>query len=707
MKHKNGSSHETKNAPADAKQQDLEKYRVENGPYLTTNQGGIIADNENSLKAGSRGPTLIEDFILREKITHFDHERIPERVVHARGAGAHGIFESYAPIPEYTEAKFLNEPSRKTPVFARFSTVGGSRGSADTARDVRGFAVKFYTDEGVFDIVGNNMPVFFIQDAIKFPDFVHAVKPEQNNEIPQASSAHDTFWDFITQEPEATHMVMWLMSDRAIPRSFRMMEGFGVNTYRFLNADGRSFLIKFHWKPMLGVHSLVWDEAQKLAGKDADFHRRDLWEAIERGEYPEWELGVQLIAEEDQMKFDFDPLDATKLWPEELIPVKRLGKMTLNRNPDNYFAETEQVAFCVSHLVRGIDVSNDPLLQGRLFSYLDTQTSRIGVNFAQLPINRPTAPVSNDQREGKMNMKIPLGPVAYQPSAMKGCPFHSPDAALGFQTFGERIDANKIRQRSESFGDHYSQAALFWNSMSVPEQMHIVDAFTFELSKVMDRDIRKRLVELLSRVDTELATRVAFGLNEKVPAGAKVLAKASQPSPVLSQMNGPKGVMTRKVAILATNGVDGDSLKSLVKAITKAHARAEIISERLGTIETASGEEVEVNKTLLTTASIMFDAVLVPGGQASAMTLLAQGDAIHFLSEAFKHSKAIGAFGHGIGLLRRADLGGIQPITGAGVSNQQGVVQMESGDIAAFAAEFLAVMSNHRYWDRAKDLIPA
>jgi catalase len=468
---------------------------------LTTNQGVRVHDNQNSLTAGERGPTLMEDFIFREKMTHFDHERIPERIVHARGSGAYGFFQVYESMTEFTKAGFLQDPTMKTPVFVRFSTVVGFRGSADTIRDVRGFATKFYTEDGNFDLVGNNMPIFFIQDAIKFPDLVHAIKPEPHNEMPQASAAHDNFWDFISLMPESMHMIMWVLSDRALPRSYRMMEGFGVHTFRFVNEAGKSRFVKFHWKPMLGVHALVWDEVQKLAGKDPDFNRRDLWEAIEQGNYPEFELGVQIVEEEDADKFDFDLLDPTKMIPEELVPVQRIGKMTLNRNPDNFFAETEQVAFHPGHVVPGIDFTNDPLLQGRLFSYLDTQIIRLGgPNFAEIPINRPVAEVDNNQRDGFMRQKINTGRVNYEPNSLaKGCPMQSPEKMRAYRHYPEQIEGQKVRHRSERFNDHFSQATLFWNSQSEAEKDHLVEALHFELGKVEHMHIRQRMVELLAQ----------------------------------------------------------------------------------------------------------------------------------------------------------------------------------------------------------------
>ena len=460
---------------------------VSTNEFLSTNQGLLINDNNNSLKAGERGATLLEDFILREKITHFDHERIPERIVHARGSAAHGVFKLYKSLSKYTKAGFLNDVDRETPVFVRFSTVAGSRGSTDLARDVRGFSVKFYTEEGIYDLVGNNMPVFFIQDAMKFPDLVHAVKPEPHNEMPQAASAHDTFWDFISLMPESMHMIMWAMSDRAIPRSLRMMEGFGVHTFRFINNKDKSCFVKFHWKPLLGVHSVCWDEAQKISGKDPDFHRRDLWEAIDKGNFPEWEFGVQIIPEEDEHKYPFDLLDPTKLIPEEMVPVIRVGKMTLNRNPDNFFAETEQVAFHPGHLVPGIDFSNDPLLQGRLFSYTDTQLSRLGSpNFHEIPINRSISPIHNNQRDGHMRQTVNADTTNYHPNSISGgCPFQAKKTEGGFVSFTEKIDAVKIRNRSKSFSDHFSQATLFFDSQSPAEQQHLIDALTFELGKIL------------------------------------------------------------------------------------------------------------------------------------------------------------------------------------------------------------------------------
>lgn len=675
--------------------------------YLTTNQGVRINDNQNTLKAGERGPSLLEDFIMREKITHFDHERIPERIVHARGAGAHGYFQVYESMAEYTKAGFLSDPSRRTPVFVRFSTVAGSRGSSDLARDVRGFAVKFYTDEGNYDLVGNNVPVFFIQDAVKFPDFVHAVKPEPHNEIPQAASAHDTFWDFISIMPESMHMIMWVMSDRAIPRSFRMMEGFGVHTFRLINEAGKGCFVKFHWKPLLGVHSVAWEEAQQISGKDPDFHRRDLWNAIESGNFPEYELGVQLIPEEDEHKYPFDLLDPTKIIPEEVVPVKRIGKMVLDRNPDNFFAETEQVAFHPGHLVPGIDFTNDPLLQGRLFSYLDTQLSRLGSpNFHEIPINRPVAPVHNNQRDGHMRQTINRGGTSYEPNTISaGCPFQAKLADGGFSSYTERIDGQKIRGRSKSFFDHFSQAALFYHSQSAAEQRHLINALRFELGKVTNVDIRVRMVGLLSQVDNGLATAVAEGLGLTVPAQREQPMNRSIPadgdpeqyqphamkqpvekSDALSMANTVKDtVKTRQVAFLIADGVDATSVTAMKEALLKAGAQVQLIAPRQGSIQTAGGSSVEADQSLLGAASVLFDAVYVPGGADSAAALESHPDAIRFIDEAYRHCKAIAVHGEGLQVLKATS---VPPQEAPGV-----VVNGQ-------AKAFIAAIAQHRFWER-------
>ncbi|MEJ7747891.1 MAG: catalase, partial [Candidatus Limnocylindrales bacterium] len=644
---------------------------------LTTNQGARVNDDQNTLKAGDRGPSLLEDFHFREKITHFDHERIPERVVHARGSAAHGVFQVYESLARYTRAGFLNDPARQTPVFVRFSTVAGSRGSTDLARDVRGFAVKFYTDEGNFDLVGNNMPIFFIQDAIKFPDLVHAVKPEAHNEIPQAASAHDTFWDFISLMPESTHMIMWLMSDRAIPRSFRMMEGFGVHTFRLVDANGTSRFVKFHWKPLLGVHSVAWDEAQKISGKDPDFHRRDLWEAIEDGNFPEYELGLQIVEEKDEFAFGFDLLDPTKIIPEELVPVQRVGKLTLNRNPDNFFAETEQVAFHIGNVVPGIDFSNDPLLQGRLFSYTDTQLIRLGgPNFHELPINRPTAPMHNNQRDGHMRHEINPGQVSYQPNSLgANAPLQASAAAGGYVTYPQPTEGTKVRARGDSFFDHYSQARMFFRSQSEPEKQHLIKALRFELGKVDTLAIRERMVGHLAQVDASLATGVASGLGIELPEGTAPPPNLSVPADgdpsayqhrqvtdrdvvssaltMTSHVPGP--IATRKVAILATPECDGAGVGAMLRALAAEGAKGVLVAPRLGALKADNGDSYTAQFSILTAASVLFDAVYVPGGE-HATEWLAEADAIEFVKDAFKHCKAVAATGEGVQLLEAAHI---------------------------------------------------
>ena len=712
-----------------AKLIELEQNREDStGHYLTTNQGLRVNDDQNSLKAGERGPSLLEDFILREKITHFDHERIPERVVHARGVAAHGYFEAYDNASPLTKANFL-QPGIVTPVFTRFSTVAGSRGSSDLARDVRGFAVKFYTQEGVFDLVGNNMPVFFIQDAIKFPDFVHAVKPEPHNEIPQAASAHDTFWDFISITPESMHMIMWVMSDRAIPRSLRMMEGFGVHTFRFINAEGKSRFVKFHWKPLQGVHSVVWEEAQQISGKDPDFHRRDLWNCIETGAYPEWELGVQVVEEEDELKFDFDLLDATKIIPEDLVPVQPLGKMVLNRNPDNYFAETEQVAYHLGHVVPGIDFSNDPLLQGRLFSYTDTQLKRLGgPNFHEIPINRSLAPVHNGQRDGHMRQSINKGQTSYSPNLLnQNFPQQAPQAQGGFASYPERIEAHKVRARSKSFLDHYSQAKLFWNSQTDPEKMHIVKALRFELGHVQKESVRSRILLQLAQVHQDLAQRVAKGLglpipslegvqlNLGVPADADPAEFQSKPAPAsvgqdsalsiasTAKINaGKASIKTRQVAILATDGADVAAIGALMKTLMQEGAQTAIVATHLGTLRGKEGEEVLINWTFQSTASVLFDAVYVAGGEASVAKLLQDADAVRFVNEAYRHCKPIAASAEGVELLKAAAQPGAQDIL-----HGDGVVISEKPEVASLASDFIKAIAQHRFWGRELKTMPA
>ncbi|HEX8516659.1 MAG TPA: catalase [Bacteroidia bacterium] len=688
------------------------------GQFLTTNHGLRINDNQNSLKSGERGATLLEDFILREKITHFDHERIPERIVHARGSGAHGFFELYENMGKYTKAGFLNDIKVKTPVFARFSTVAGSRGSTDLARDVRGFSVKFYTQDGNYDLVANNMPVFFIQDAMKFPDLVHAVKPEPHNEVPQASSAHDTFWDFISLMPESMHMIMWLMSDRALPRSYRMMEGFGVHTFRFINENNKSHFVKFHWKPVLGTHSVAWDEAQNISGKDPDFHRKDLWEAIATGNFPQWELGVQLIEEKDEHKFDFDLLDPTKLIPEELVPVKIIGKLTLNRNPDNFFAETEQIAFHPGHLVPGIDFTNDPLLQGRLFSYTDTQLSRLGSpNFHEIPINRPIVDVHNNQRDGHMRQTINQGQTSYEPNTLGGgCPFQATMKKMGFTSFFERIDAKKVRSRSKSFTDHFSQATLFLNSQSPAERKHLTDALRFELGKVQTPAIRQRMVNLLTQVDKALADEVAAALglkagkpelpmNHSVPADEdpkhyqpKKVKLTLERSRALSMATTPKNsIRTRKIAILAADGVDEASLINMKKALETAGAMTKIIAPVLGLIKSSSGKSIAVDESFLISASVVYDAVFIPAGAKSAAALIEEPDALHFINEAYKHCKAVAADGEGADVIEASYIG-----QNPNDSTEQGVITGDDNP-GKLAKEFITAIAKHRFWERETD----
>jgi catalase len=687
--------------------------------HLTTNQGVPIADNQNSLKAGSRGPTLMEDFIFREKITHFDHERIPERIVHARGSAAHGYFQVYEPLPELTMASFLQDPSRQTPVFVRFSTVVGFRGSADTVRDVRGFATKFYTDDGIFDLVGNNMPVFFIQDAIKFPDLVHSIKPEPHNEMPQAAAAHDNFWDFVSLMPESLHMIMWVMSDRAIPRSYRMMEGFGVHTFRLVNADGRSRFVKFHWKPVLGMQSRVFDEAQTLGGVDPDADRRDLWQAIEAGHFPEYELGLQIVEESDADKFEFDLLDPTKIIPEALVPVRRVGKMVLNRNPDNFFAETEQVAFHPGHIVPGIDFTNDPLLQGRLFSYIDTQLIRLGgPNFAEIPINRPLNEVRNNQRDGYMRQTINRGRINYEPNSLGGGgPMQAGGDMRGFHSYAEKLEGHKVRERSDSFGDHFTQATLFWQSQTEVEQKHIVDAFHFELGKVEHMHVRQRLVELLVNVDRSLAERVARGIGVKDFSGdlsylsestaprpnerRGAAAPGSDPALSIERSSRRDTIQSRMVAVLAADGVDAAALLQVRGALEAGGAMVEVVAPHLGPLD--GGGEIEATKSFLTTGSVVYDAVLVAGGRSSADTLRGNGRALQFVAQAYRHYKPLAALGEGVEVLRAARIpeAGAESgngATGGGGSAQRGVVVGADG--ATVAREFTAAIARHRHWDR-------
>lgn len=692
------------------------KDSVQDTQHLTTDQGVKINDNENSLKAGVRGGTLIEDFHFREKMTHFDHERIPERVVHARGSGAHGVFKVYDDsMKQYTKAKFLTDPSLETPTFTRFSTVVGFKGSADTVRDVRGFATKFYTVEGNYDLVGNNMAPFFIQDAIKFPDLVHAIKPEPHHEMPQASAAHDNFWDFASLVPESMHMIMWVLSDKAFPRSYATMEGFGVHTFRLINEKGESHFCKIHWKPLAGVHSLVFEEAVKLAGKDPDYHRRDLWEAIEKGIYPEFELGFQIMREEEEFDFDFDILDVTKIWPEELIPVRRIGKMTLNRNPDNFFMETEQVAFHPGNLVPGIDFSNDPLLQGRLFSYLDTQLIRLGgPNFVQIPINRPHVPVINNQQDGYMRQQNMKGRINYSPNSLGGgCPFAAGSDIGAFQHYAEKIDGHKVKQRSESFGDHYTQAQLFYNSMSSTEQEHMIEGFHFELGKVEHMHIRERMVEHLAKINGDLAEKVAMGIGVNAPKDRSLAMpleankgkKRVEKSPSLRTLEREGNITLlqgRKVAILVEDGFDGSGVADLQKAMEKENVTCEIVSKNHGMRKAVKGSDVKTDKSHITTASLMYDAVFIPGGKQSVDKMMTLGDAKHFIQEAFKHGKPIAVTGEGIELLEACNLPELQVFDDLGID--KGVVTSRNASKGNdLISKFKDAMMQHRFWEREKN----
>lgn len=629
-------------------------------PPLTTNQGIPVSDNQNSLRASTRGPTLLEDFVLREKITHFDHERIPERIVHARGSAAHGHFQLTKSLAEYTTAKVLTEVGVKTSVFSRFSTVAGGAGSVDTPRDVRGFAVKFYTKEGNWDLVGNNIPVFFIQDAIKFPDLIHAVKMEPDRAFPQAGSAHDTFWDFISLTPEAMHMIMWAMSDRAIPRSLRMMEGFGIHSFRLVNADGESTFVKFHWRPKLGIQSTVWDEAVKLQAADNDFHRRDLFEAIENGDYPEWDLAVQLFTEEEAAEFPFDHLDATKLIPEELVPLTVIGHMILDRWPDNFFAETEQVAYCPANVPPGVDFSNDPLLQGRLFSYLDTQLSRLGSpNFHQIPINAPKCPFANLQRDGHMQVHVPKGRVSYEPSSLQD---DTPrEAPKGFRSAAVPAEeGTKGRIRAESFADHYSQARLFFRSQTKIEQAHIASAIVFELSKVGAPHVREAIVGHLRHIDNQLAQRVADGLGLVTlpPApGVVVQPQDMPPSPALQIIGKMKDTLRgRAIGILVDEGSDASTIKALRKAALDAGATVKVVSPKLG-LTLADGKRMDVDGQLAGTPSTIFDAVAVVLTEDAGKRMAKTGAAVDFVRDAFGHLKAIAADAGGQWVLKAGNVG--------------------------------------------------
>jgi len=666
-------------------------------PLLTTQQGVPVSDDQNSLKIGARGPTALEDFHFREKLFHFDHERIPERVVHARGFGTHGYFENYESLADITKADLFQRPKEKTPVFVRFSTVAGNKGSPDLARDVRGFAVKIYTKQGNWDIVGNNIPVFFIQDAIKFPDIVHAAKQEPDRGFPQAQTAHDNFWDFISLTPESMHMVMWIMSDRAIPRSFRFMEGFGVHTFRLVNAEGKSTFVKFHWKPKLGLQSVVWNEAVKINGADPDFHRRDLWEAIQMGDYPEWELGFQLFDEAFADKFEFDVLDATKIVPEEEVPVRRVGRLVLNRCVDNFFAETEQAAFCTQNIVPGIDFSNDPLLQGRNFSYLDTQLKRLGSpNFMHIPINAPKCPFATFQQDGHMAFLNPKGRVNYEPNSWggrAGGPRESPEQ--GFGSYPAEEEGAKVRVRSETFADHYSQARQFYKSQTKVEQNHLEKALVFELSKCETPAIRSRMVSHLLNIDEPLAKEVAGGLGLKEmpkPADAARPSKDLKPSPALSiQINGPKSFKGRKVGALLTDGVDIKLFQSLKNALNEEDALLEIVAPKVGGVQASDGSWIEAKQKIDGGPSVLYDAVVLMVSKQGAKLLRAEPAARDFVADAFAHMKFIGHTPAAVALFEKA---------GLPENRDHGFITL-NGESDCFA--FVTACRKVRYWDRRTD----
>ena len=688
----------------------LDRVRVDStGAVLTTNHGVAIADNQNSLKFGVRGPALLEDFILREKITHFDHERIPERIVHARGSAAHGYFECYEALTSYTKAAPFKNAGKVTPVFVRFSTVAGERGSKDTARDARGFAVKFYTDEGNWDLVGNNIPVFFIQDAIKFPDLIHAVKPEPNNQIPQAASAHDTFWDFVSLMPESTHMLMWVMSDRGIPRSYSTMEGFGVHTFRLINAAGESVFCKFHWHPKAGTHSMVWDEAVKISGVDPDFHRRDLWDRIECGAYPEWELGLQIFTQEQADAFSFDILDATKLIPVELVPIQPVGRMVLNRNPDNFFAETEQVAFCTAHVVPGIDFSNDPLLAGRIHSYLDTQISRLGgVNFHEIPINAPVAQVHNNQRDGQHRQAIHRGRVSYEPNSLGGgCPFQA-GAQQGFMSFPARMDAQeehaKVRGKPEKFADHYTQATLFYESQSAVEQAHIAAAFRFELSKLTVPAIRERMVSSLCNVSDSLAHAVAdgLGMDPVPPAMPRALPHPAEPevktSPSLSlrARPGDGSIKGLKVALLIAPGARADSLQQVQTALQAQGTVAKLVGPRIGPISMHDGTQLMATASLETEPGFLFDALVLPDGEDAVAVLARIPAALDAIRDHYSHGKSLLVIGASNTLLEKS--GAREQVLDAEAT--PGLISCDDETLDECIVMFLAAVAVQRHPER-------
>ncbi len=673
---------------------ELHQSAVTASARLTTNQGVPISDNQNSLKVAARGPVLLQDFILREKITHFDHERIPERVVHARGSAAHGYFECLESVSDLTSADFLQRAGERIPVFTRISTVAGNKGSADLARDVRGFAVKFYTLQGNFDLVGNNMPVFFIQDAIKFPDLIHAAKQDPDREFPQAATAHDTFWDYISLTPESMHMIMWTMSDRAIPRSLRMIEGFGVHTFRLIDSKGRSTFVKWHWRPKLGMASVVWDEALKINGADPDFHRRDLWEAIDGGDFPEWTLAVQAFTEAEANAFGFDVLDPTKLIPEEIIPLRAVGRMVLDRNPDNFFAETEQVAFCTANIVPGIDFTNDPLLQGRLFSYQDTQLKRLGgPNSHQIPINQPKCPFQTLQRDGHMQMAAPQGQVNYEPSSLDPMAPHECSGS-GYRTFPAAEAGDQLRARPESFADHYTQARMFFASQTGPEQNHIVSALVFELSKCVVPRVRLAVLSRLVHIDEAMAARVARGLGvtgQIAPAKVSVQAHDMATSPMLSILRkAAPSLRSRKIGCLVNNGADAEIVAALSSAATKAGAKVEFVASTIAEVILSDGGALSVKHRIDGGPSILFDAVTLILSTDGAAAMAREAAAVNWLRDAYAHLKVIAHTAGAGPLFAKAGL------TSDDTTTDAGLIALSRSTVA----NFIDVASNGRIWAR-------
>ncbi|KAI9027241.1 catalase-like domain-containing protein [Phycomyces nitens] len=682
-----------------AKMEQMEQYTVNDAGTQETTMFGTKINNTDSLKAGLRGPTLMEDFMMREKVMHFDHERIPERVVHARGVGAHGYFETYEDWSNLTAAKFLRTPGTKTPVFVRFSTVLGSKGSADTVRDVRGFATRFYTEEGLWDLVGNIIAPFFVQDAIKFPDLIHAGKPQPNTDVPQAGTAHETAYDFFASEPASIHTVLWALSGRGIPRSFRQVEGFGVHTFRLVNEEGKSVFAKFIWKPLQGLSNLVWDEAQKIAGKDSDFHRNDLYEAIDRGDYPEYEFGVQIVPEEDEDKFDFDLLDPTKLIPESLVPFKPLGKMTLNRNVENFFSETEQVTFHLGHVVRGIGFTNDPLLQGRLFSYLDTQINRMGgVNYMQLPINRPINSVHNNQRDGQMQFKVFKGKVAYSPNGLQDdTPSMVNAKDGGYIEYPEMVHGRKERGKSPKFFEHYIQAQLFWNSITPHEQQQLVDGARFEIGKSKSLDVRKRMVEILNHVDNNLAVRVASGVGVSPPTKKYDNPNKTSKGLSIERYPKPNNIRTRTVAILTAPGTDTSDAKAMYDFLNKEGAYVQYVGLALG-----DQDGLNITQTYTTTASVLFDAAYVPGGKKGIETLMdttsqfPYEEPLSFVLDTFRHGKPLAASGAGVELLKAAKVK--IPSSNDTYAEEKGVLISDSS--SDLEDPFKKALIQQRFWSR-------